>query len=169
VEKLNVEFKARLENLDAVREKLRTLEPRDAGTDRQRDTYFEVPEGRLKLREGDIENALIFYRRADTAATRDSHVQLASISNASELRPVLEAALPVRAVVEKHREIYFVGETKIHLDRIENHGCFLEVEAPNASEAEFFFRFFELEPHALEGRSYADFAGIKWGQTPISI
>ena len=158
MEKLNVEFKARLENLDAVREKLRTLNPREVGTDRQRDTYFEVREGRLKLREGDIENALIFYRRADQATARDSHVQIASIPNAAELRAVLAAALPVRAVVEKRREIFFVGKTKIHLDRVENHGCFLEVEAPNASEAEFFFRFFELDAQTLEGRSYADFA-----------
>jgi len=160
VQKLNVEFKARLESLDAVRAKLRTLKPREAGTDHQRDTYFEVREGRLKLREGHIENSLIFYRRADQAATRDSHVQLASISNPSELRRVLEAALPIRAVVEKLREIYFVGQTKIHLDRIENHGCFLEVEAPNAADADFFFRFFELDPHALEGRSYSDFATV---------
>src|SRR5213593_4888359 len=108
MEKLNVEFKARLENLDAVREKLRTLNPREVGTDRQRDTYFEVREGRLKLREGDIENALIFYRRADQATVRDSHVQIASIPNAAEFRAVLAAALPVRAVVEKRREIYFV-------------------------------------------------------------
>ena len=161
MQKLNVEFKARVENLDAIREKLRSLNPREVGTDRQRDTYFEVREGRLKLREGLIENSLIFYRRADLAATRDSHVYLSSISNPSELRPVLEAALPIHAIVEKRREIYLVGETKIHLDRVENHGCFLEVEAPNSTEADFFFRFFGLEPGALEGRSYADFAAVR--------
>ena len=88
MQKLNVEFKARLENLDVIREKLRTLNPREVGTDRQRDTYFEVREGRLKLREGNIENSLIFYRRTDQAATRDSLVYLASISYPSELRPV---------------------------------------------------------------------------------
>ena len=167
MQRLNVEFKARLENLDVIREKLRTLNPREVGTDRQRDTYFEVREGRLKLREGNIENSLIFYRRTDQAATRDSLVYLASISYPSELRPVLEAALPISAVVEKHREIFFVGETKIHLDRIENHGCFLEVEAPNATEADYFFRFFGLEPSALEGRSYADFAAVAGGKTTV--
>lgn len=156
VKKLNVEFKARVESLAAVREKLRTLNPREAGVDHQRDTYFEVPEGRLKLREGQIENSLIFYKRSDQAATRESHVALAAVPNSAELRRVLTAALPVKAVVEKRREIYFIGETKIHLDQVEGHGFFLEVEAPTAADADFFFRFFAVKPEMLEGKSYSD-------------
>ena len=158
MEKLNVEFKARIPDLNVARQKLRTLHPREFGLDHQRDTYFEVPQGRLKLREGGVEQSLIYYRRSDAAATRESHVVFASVENTGELRRVLEAALPVWAVVEKDREIFYVGETKIHLDRIEGHGTFLEVEAPNAAEAARFFKFFDLEPASLEGRSYSDFA-----------
>ena len=153
-----MEFKARVGDLDAIREKLRTLHPRELGADRQRDTYFAVPDGRLKLREGGIEQSLIFYNRSDQAATRESHVIYASLDKTDELRRVLEAALPVLGVVEKDREIFYVGDTKIHLDRVEGHGFFLEVEAPNAGEADRFFRFFGLKPASLEGRSYSDFA-----------
>jgi adenylate cyclase class 2 len=158
VNKLNVEFKARVDDLNPIREKLRTLHPRELGLDHQRDTYFRVPEGRLKLREGGVEKSLIFYKRSNQAATRDSSVVYAFVENTRELREVLAAALTVMGVVEKDREIYYVGETKIHLDRIEGHGFFLEVEAPNASEAARFFDFFGLKPTSLEGRSYSDFA-----------
>ena len=156
--KLNVEFKARVDSLDEARAKLRTLYPREAGLDHQRDTYFQVPEGRLKLREGGIEQSLIFYRRSNEAAARESHVIYATVVNTAELRGVLEAALPVTAVVEKDREIYYVGQTKIHLDRVEGHGFFLEVEAPSAPEADRFFNFFGLSSECLEGRSYSEFA-----------
>ena len=158
MDKVNVEFKARIEDIDAARARLRTLNPRELGLDHQKDTYFAVPEGRLKLREGGIEQSLIFYRRSDQAETRESHVVYASLAHTEELRRVLAAALPVVGVVEKDREIFYLGETKVHLDRVEGQGFFLEVEAPDASEAERLFRFFGLNPAALEGRSYADFA-----------
>jgi adenylate cyclase, class 2 len=158
VNKLNVEFKARIDDMESVRARLRTLSPRELGTDHQRDTYFEVPSGRLKLREGGIEKSLIFYRRPNKAETRESHVVYATLEDPAELRAVLAAALPVLGVVEKAREIFYVGETKIHLDRVEQHGAFLEVEAPSREEADRFFKFFGLKSESLEGRSYADFA-----------
>ena len=92
MQKVNIEFKARINDLDAARSKLRTLHPREMGRDRQRDTYFQVPQGRLKLREGSLEQSLIYYRRSDTAATRESHVIYATVENTGELRRVLEAA-----------------------------------------------------------------------------
>src|SRR3954470_5890209 len=107
VNKLNVEFKARIEDIDAMRARLRTLNPRELGLDHQRDIYFSVPEGRLKLREGGIEQSLIFYRRSNQASTRDSHVVFATVENTAELRSVLTAALPVLGMVEKDREIYY--------------------------------------------------------------
>jgi adenylate cyclase, class 2 len=158
VNKLNVEFKARIDDIDAVRARLLTLNPRSLGVDHQRDTYFQVPDGRLKLREGGIEQSLIFYRRSNEAATRESHIVYAAVQDTAELGRVLEAALPVLGVVEKEREIYYVDETKIHLDRVAGHGFFLEVEAPSASEADRFLQFFALNPSVLEGRSYSDFA-----------
>lgn len=156
--KLNVEFKARVDDLGPYRTLLRTLHPRELGVDHQRDTYFEVPEGRLKLREGGIEQSLIFYRRSNTATTRESHVVFATLQETSDLRRVLEAALPVLGVVEKDREIYYVGETKIHLDHVAGHGCFLEVEGPTPGETARFFNLFGLTSSQMEGRSYSDFA-----------
>lgn len=125
----NVEFKVRVDDLAPVRERLLRLGPRFAGEDRQRDTYFRVPNGRLKLREGTVETALIHYERADVAGVKRSDVMLYAPSDAPALRETLAAALGVDAVVDKTRAIYFVGHVKIHLDRVDGLGTFVEVEA----------------------------------------
>ena len=99
------------------------------GTDRQRDTYFVVPEGRLKLREGNIENALIFYLRDDQHNPKKSRVMLAPVSDIAPLKEILSILFDVLAVVNKEREIYYIGNVKFHLDRIADLGTFVEIEA----------------------------------------
>lgn len=156
MKKLNVEFKARVPSVEPHRALLLTLAPRAVGADHQRDTYFEVPNGRLKLREGSIENSLIFYERSDSPGVRESRVELAVLAPGSDVGAVLSRALTVVVCVQKVREIYFVGETKIHLDRVEGLGEFLEVEAPDANEAGRFREFFGILDSQIEGLSYAD-------------
>src|SRR5690242_5881348 len=101
---INVEIKARCTHPEAVRAVLRDRKARSAGTDHQVDTYFRVPGGRLKLRQGDIENALIAYRRPDQAGPKRSEVTLATVGNGEELRAVLEWSLGVLVTVDKKRE-----------------------------------------------------------------
>jgi len=132
---LNYEFKARMKDSKHIRAALKELRARFIGEDYQRDTYFRVPSGRLKLREGKIENALIFYRRRNLSRARRSEVELVKLAEGDSLGKVLAAALGVRAVVAKRREIYFVGNVKIHLDRVRGLGRFVEVEAIGMSRA----------------------------------
>ncbi|HPJ79511.1 MAG TPA: hypothetical protein PK489_12035, partial [Prolixibacteraceae bacterium] len=61
----NIEIKARTGRGEAIRKILLEAGAEFRGTDHQKDTYFRVSSGRLKLREGNIENQLIHYRRAD--------------------------------------------------------------------------------------------------------
>ena len=56
---LNVELKARCADPARVRTLLDGAGADFRGVDDQRDVYFEVPEGRLKLRRGTIERSLI--------------------------------------------------------------------------------------------------------------
>ena len=129
---VNIEFKARMRDEKRVRAALKSLRSRVAGTDHQIDTYFQIPSGRLKLRQGNIENALIFYQRENSAKVRPSHVLLCEFSDPAQvrtLRKVLASALGIAAVVDKVREIYYVDNVKIHLDRVRRLGKFLEVEA----------------------------------------
>ncbi len=60
---INIEIKAKLKNSDLIIKILKNQRARFIGTDHQIDTYFKVPYGRLKLREGSIENYLIFLQK----------------------------------------------------------------------------------------------------------
>ena len=126
---LNFEFKARANNLTELEAKLQTLNSRFAGEDHQIDTYFNIEKGRLKLREGKIENALIFYERANTANAKSSNILLYKHAPDAALKAILTTTLGVKIVVEKQRRIYFLENVKFHFDTVEGLGTFIEVEA----------------------------------------
>lgn len=125
----NVEIKARAADLVPVRAVLATRGARFVGLDHQVDTYFRVASGRLKLREGDIENALIHYERENTAGPKHSKVGLLATTPGSPLKGMLTAALGIDVVVDKRREIHFLDNVKIHLDEVAGLGTFVEIEA----------------------------------------
>lgn len=124
-----IEIKARARDLDGPRALLEARGARFVGLDHQVDTYFRVADGRLKLREGDIENALIHYRREDVSGPKHSQVSLYASTPGSTLKGILQGALGVDVVVDKHREIYFLDNVKVHLDRVAGLGTFVEIEA----------------------------------------
>ena len=62
---LNVEIKAKCRDAGFIRDYLLSNGAEFKGIDEQTDTYFNVSVGRLKLREGNIENNLIYYERSD--------------------------------------------------------------------------------------------------------
>jgi predicted adenylyl cyclase CyaB len=161
---LNFEFKAHLADATHVRAALKRLRARSLGSDHQVDTYFRVPVGRLKIREGRIENALIFYRRTNSARARRSNVELMLLPRRNSVRAMLSRALGVLAVVDKRREIYFVGNVKIHLDRVRGLGNFVEVEAMTRSgdirkvraQAVKFKKLFAISRADIVPSSYSD-------------
>lgn len=126
---LNFEFKAKHADIALAEQTLLQQQPLFLGEDHQVDTYFNVLNGRLKLREGTIEQALIFYERTDEAAAKQSNVILYQHAPDAALKQVLMQSLGVKAIVDKHRRIYFIGNVKFHFDRVESLGEFVEVEA----------------------------------------
>lgn len=126
---LNYEFKAHTTRQDEQETILKARHPRYVGEDHQVDTYFNVPNGRMKLREGNIENSLIHYQRVNTAGAKQSHVLLYEHQPAAALKAILTAALGVKVVVDKRRRIYFIDNVKFHFDHVEGLGTFVEVEA----------------------------------------
>lgn len=150
---INVEIKARCSNPESVRVKLRGKNARFAGMDHQIDTYFRVAPGRLKLRQGNIENALIAYRRPDQQGPKTSDVTLAPVANSEELRSVLEQALGVLVTVDKQREIYYIGNVKFHVDEVQGLGSFVEIEACGQAGEEAKLR--------VQCREYMELFGIK--------
>lgn len=132
---LNVEVKARCRRPDDVRRILRGQGAELGGTDRQVDTYFRCACGRLKLREGSIERSLIHYLRPDQAGPKEASVTLWRTPEGPGLKEVLAAALGVQVIVSKDREIYFIGNVKFHIDRVDELGEFVEIEAIDADWA----------------------------------
>lgn len=127
---LNVEMKARCSEVGHIRQMLHELGADFVGTDRQTDTYFHLPSGRLKLREGNIERSLIFYQRDDVAGVKKSEVALYHPQgDTAPLGQLLQLALGIKVRVDKKREIYFIGNVKFHLDEVEGLGSFVEIEA----------------------------------------
>jgi adenylate cyclase, class 2 len=126
---LNVEIKARCGNQDKIRNILEKLNAAFKGTDHQIDTYFNVPVGRLKLREGHIENHLIYYQRENQDGPKESQVTLFQNDPRSSLKSILQRALGILVSVEKSREVYFLDNVKFHLDSVAELGSFIEIEA----------------------------------------
>jgi len=126
---VNVEIKARCSDPERVRVTLRARGAEFKGLDRQTDVYFNVPRGRLKLRCGNIENALIYYDRPDQPGTKRSDVCLCPCSPGSGMETLFTELLGVRVRVVKDREIYFVRNVKFHIDTVEGLGSFVEIEA----------------------------------------
>ena len=126
---INFEFKARHNAIAEAEAALLKHSPLFVGEDHQVDTYFNVPNGRLKLREGTIEQALIFYERSNTADAKQSDVTLYQHKPDAALKQVLVKSLGIKAVVDKRRKIYFIDNVKFHFDTVEGLGNFVEVEA----------------------------------------
>ena len=166
--RFNVELKARCDRPDETRRILIQAGAVSHGIDRQTDTYFVAPRGRLKVREGTIENALIAYERPDQPGAKPCDVTMTELSpaEAAGMREILEKVLPVKVRVVKQREILFLGTIKFHLDRVEGLGSFVEIEAQSrggapdratlqAQAAEWQVRL-GLAADSLEPRSYSD-------------
>ncbi len=163
---INIEIKARCPDLSRIREILRSHDADFRGVDHQTDTYFPCRTGRLKLREGNIENALIFYRRADRPGPKQADVSLCRVHPDPAFRQVLSQALGVRIQVIKRREIFFIDNVKFHLDQVEPLGSFVEIEAIDADGSlgpdllmeqccHWMVRF-NIQPEDRIDRSYSD-------------
>jgi len=125
----NVEIKARIRDPETVRQRVENQCAAPPEVLEQEDTYFHVPEGRVKLRTfGDGSGELIAYRRSDAAGPTLSTFHLYPTRNPAGLGSFLTAALGVRGVVKKRRHLYWIGQTRVHLDEVEGLGAYLELE-----------------------------------------
>jgi len=136
------------------------------GTDHQTDTYFNAGQGRLKLREGNIENNLIAYARENRQGPKNSNFCLVKVEDAKGLKEALIRSLGIKVIVEKKREIYFIDNVKFHIDEVPGLGWFVEIEAGNLSadvseeklrrQCEYYLREFDIKDEDLVAVSYSD-------------
>lgn len=125
----NIEVKARVANLADLQQRVEAISDSAMEIIPQEDTFFEVPDGRLKLRTiGTDYGQLIFYQRPDAAGPKESDYHIATTSEPQALKDVLTRSLSIRGTVIKERWLYLVGATRIHLDQVEGLGTFMELE-----------------------------------------
>jgi predicted adenylyl cyclase CyaB len=131
----NIEIKARVADLHAIEAAASALADRGPVTLEQDDTFFACPNGRLKLRElGPGQAELIFYQRPDVTGPKLSTYLIVPVAQPDLVREMLTHALGAVGRVRKRRRVYFVGQTRVHLDEVRGLGSFLELEVVLAPE-----------------------------------
>lgn len=125
----NVEIKARVSSIEALLPRVRALAQHGPESISQDDTFFACATGRLKLRVfADGRGELIAYERPDAAGPKTSDYRITPVADPDSLRATLARALGVTGRVIKLRTLFLIGRTRVHLDRVEGLGDWLELE-----------------------------------------
>ena len=166
----NIEIKASIESVEALMPLAAAVASEGPFEIRQDDTFFRCDAGRLKLRAfSHDEGELIFYRRVDQPGPKESFYLRSPTSAPDALRESLRLAYGVSGRVRKHRTLFLAGRTRIHLDRVEALGHFLELEvvladgeAATAGETEAFelMRQLGVAPSQLIDGAYVDLLAL---------
>ncbi len=156
-ENLNIEIKARIDDAGKIHRILLSEGAEYKGKDHQIDTYFNVKNGRMKIREGTIENCIVHYNRQDDDGPKRCEYSIikyeATDKNLSGLKKILTDAVGIFIIVEKERHIYFIDNVKFHLDNVAGLGSFFEIEVINDGTST------EFEQRTI-CKSYLDRLGI---------
>ncbi|MGY8823391.1 MAG: class IV adenylate cyclase [Candidatus Latescibacterota bacterium] len=161
----NIEIKASYDHVERAEENLNAIGAGPAGTFHQRDTYFHVGEGRLKLRElGPDDGHLIFYRREDIAGPKRSDYEIAKTEDPQAMRQMLSQIMGIWVEVEKTRQVWLWENVRIHLDEVKGLGQFVELEAVTEEQGveeshrrvETLMRALEITNDQLVEGSYGD-------------
>src|SRR5678815_2414793 len=162
----NIEIKARIENVSLLTPKVAEIASEGPLEIAQDDTFFNCDNGRLKLRAFSIDTGeLIFYRRVNQAGPKESFYLRSPTSSPETLREVLSLAYGQLGRIRKYRTLFLVGRTRVHLDRVEGLGHFLELEVvlgenepseEGVREAHELMSRLGIGPHQLVEGAYAD-------------
>ncbi len=163
---LNIEIKARCKYPEKIRNILKEKNAFFKGTDNQKDTYFKVKNGRLKLREGNIEHSLVYYDREDISGPKRSDVLYYHPRKENLIKQQLQKAIGTLIVVNKKREIYYIDNVKFHIDEVDELGSFVEIEAIDKignigaeklyEQCKEYLSLFQIPENDLINNSYSD-------------
>ena len=149
----NIELKACDPDPVSSLQTCRALDAEDKGTTWQRDSYFDVPFGGLKLREEDPGRPqLIQFERANQPQQRESRYRIIEVNDAQTMLAALTAAIGLAIVVTKQRHLFLWQNVRIHLDDVEQLGSFIELEAVAAHDSDL------SHEHTLIGQLRTTFA-----------
>jgi predicted adenylyl cyclase CyaB len=125
----NIEIKARIDSVASLIPRVAPIATEGPVEITQDDTFFQCSTGRLKLRVfANQQGELIFYRRVNQAGPKESFFIRSPTSSPETLRESLSLAYGQIGRIRKYRTLFLVGRTRVHLDRVEGLGHFLELE-----------------------------------------
>lgn len=123
----DITLKAKVADAKKLEDKLMAIGASFLGTDRQTDYYFATARGKLKYREGTIENLITHYERLLVDGVERTLVYRYDLHpGEDELKKLFEEK-PI-GITCKERKIFFLGHIKIHVDKLENNEQFIEIE-----------------------------------------
>lgn len=127
--KKNLEIKVRVNSLETIKKKLKSLSLNPVAVLNQTDIYYKNNEGRLKLRIENDKPSLIHYQRVENGKTRWSDYSILEINKSGkEATEFLERIFTTINTVKKVRVLYLYKDTRIHLDEVMGLGSFIELE-----------------------------------------
>ncbi|XP_060531257.1 adenylate cyclase CyaB [Cylas formicarius] len=126
----NIEIKAKVGDMVRLIEKAKKLAGSEGTLIKQHDTFYNAPNGRLKLRRMEQGAEIIYYHRPDVEGPKLSSYEKSAVAseNVESLHRVLDKALGSKVHVKKTRYLYIVGQTRVHIDHVEGLGDFMELE-----------------------------------------
>jgi predicted adenylyl cyclase CyaB len=167
----NVEIKASIYSVEDFLERVTQLTDSPPENIEQDDTFFICENGRLKLRTfSDGSGELIFYKRSKADGPMTCEYEIVPIEATDLLRRTLSRAYGDSGRVKKHRTVYMIGRTRVHLDRVEDLGTFIELEVvldegeseeTGEHEARELMAALGIEDSALIDRPYVDLLNEK--------
>jgi len=162
----NIEIKARIDSIEALAARAAALATEGPFEITQDDSFFRCDTGRLKLRTfSPTAGELIFYRRADQQAPKESFYVCTPTASPDSLREALGLAYGLAGRVRKQRRVYLVGRTRVHLDRVQDLGDFMELEVvlqehepaeAGMQEARMLMQRLGITPSQLVDSAYVD-------------
>ncbi len=123
----NLELKIRVTSHQSLKKILEQIGAENKGMLKQKDVYYSIPNGLLKLRIENGNESLIFYNRNENDKNRWSDFELLQFANAKGEK-FFNNLFDVEVIIKKKRELFYYDDTRIHLDKVNNLGKFLELE-----------------------------------------
>ncbi|MGB9665668.1 MAG: class IV adenylate cyclase [Ignavibacteria bacterium] len=160
---VNLEIKVPVKNL----KKLIEIVEKEGGSkiysSRQIDVYYKLENGRLKIRNSSGEKSIIFYKRIEDGSERWSDFEVIKVDKPEKWIKFFDRFLQRLVVVDKHRTLYHLFNTRIHFDRVKGLGNFVELETKvingkSQARKEFqkILELLELNPQNQILNSYSD-------------
>lgn len=122
-------LKAKVTDMERIEEGLKSAGAYYEGLDHQTDYYFQTGIGKLKYRKGTIEHLITHYQRKIVDGMERTTVYRYDKNPTEDQINHLRSTSKQIGVTQKERRIFTLENIKIHVDKLPDGRCYLEIEA----------------------------------------